>query len=591
METTHNRGHVVAKRLTVRHNDLPPVVPPRPTSGKGHPLAIQSVADIPLHTDLTTDVCIVGAGPSGIALALRLQETTALNVVLLESGEKSQSDELRDLNRGQNVGLDYYDLRESRRRMLGGGSQAWAGWCRPLDDIDIEGRPWFPNMTWPITPQEMRPYYRAAAELCQLEGDDRLTPDELTLPNLYQPPFSDGNVEIAVWRGSPPTKFGTVYSDRLASARQVTTILGATATEILSSPGGRAEGVQVASLAGNSFRVMARVTVLTAGALETARLLLSSNRHNPAGLANENDLVGRHFMEHPHLVTGRLELFPKGHSNRPALPAVDRGPMGARSRLAMQRPAGAYKIAYTISRALQESEHLLNFSTHLQTINPVRREESDAYQALKLVLNNLRSPSQVLRQIRSRSLPEGTSHVFRRLVRGTPEIARILLNEGIRRPRQLALYTQCEQSPNPDSRVTIDHNDRDPLGMPRLRLDWRLTRVDKDSAARSQQIVGTHLEAAGLGRLVPEPAFQEDTLDWGPNLRGGHHHLGTARMAIDPRNGVVAPSGETHTVRDLYISDSSVFPTGGFSNPMLTNVALALRSADTIANQYDNTRK
>ncbi|MCP4307087.1 MAG: GMC family oxidoreductase [bacterium] len=549
-------------------------------------MAIQDAAQIPRDTVLETDVCVVGGGPAGISLALRLSEATSLRIVVLESGGLTAEPPAQDLNVGDNIGLDYYDLTLTRHRVLGGSSHKWAGWCRPMDPLDFEKRDWVPDSGWPVSYEAMQPYYRAAGKLCQLESEEWTPNSSTSLPPLYLQPFVGGDVEIALWQGSPPTKFGIAYRERLTKSTQISTIVNATATEVVSDPDGKqARGVKVASLDGNQFTVSGRVVVLAPGAMETARLLLASNDANPAGLANENDTVGRYFMEHPHLVTGRIELFPSGVMNRPELPAIDKGISGARARLALQRPAGAMKVAYTVARGRTESDHLLNFSTHFRTVSPVSREDSDAYQAFKLAVGNLRSPRRFFDQMRTRSLPEGVGTLTGRLIKGSPEIAKVIYHEALRRPRELALYTQSEQSPNRDSRITL--GDRcDALGVPQLRLDWRLSRIDKESIARAQKIVGKQLEDSGLGKLVPEQAFTEDNNEWGPNIRGGHHHLGTARMSTDPTRGVVDPDGKAHTVQDLYVADSSVFPTGGYANPLLTTVAWACRVADTIGQRY-----
>ena len=550
-------------------------------------MGIEKVSAVTRGTELATDICIVGGGPAGISVALQLNETTNLDVVLLESGDLDAQDRDQKLNEGTNLGLDYYDLTETRHRVLGGSSHKWAGWCRPLDEIDFEGRPWVPNSGWPISHAEMQPFYRGAARLSQLESEQWTPTPEMGLPPLYREPFTGGDVEIALWQGSPPTKFGIVYRSRLEASRKIRVILGANATEVLTDEGGtRATGVNVASLDGNKFTVKARAVVLAAGALETTRLLLASNRKNPKGLANDNDLVGRYFMEHPHVVTGRIELYPDGAKGRPHLASIDEGLGGVRARLAMQRPSGAMKVAYTISRERQEKEGLLNFSTHLRTVSPVSREDSDAYQAFKLAVGNLRSPGRLLGKIRDRALPEGSANITRRLIKGTPEIMQVIYTEALRKPTQLALYTQSEQSPNPDSRVTIDVSRRDALGMPRINLDWQLSRIDKESIIKAQEIIGTQLDKSGLGALVPEPAFQDDSNDWGSTTRGGHHHMGTTRMSVDPKNGVVDPDGRAHTVHDLYIADSAVFPAGGYANPFLTGVAWALRLSTTLSNRY-----
>ena len=72
----------------------------------------------------------------------------------------------------------------------------------------------------------------------------------------------------------------------------------------------------------------------------------------------------------------------------------------------------------------------------------------------------------------------------------------------------------------------------------------------------------------------------DDGTSWPDDLFGGHHHMGTTRMAEDPRRGVVDADCRVYGVRNLYVAGSSVFPTSGAANPTLTVVALALRLAD-----------
>ena len=63
----------------------------------------------------------------------------------------------------------------------------------------------------------------------------------------------------------------------------------------------------------------------------------------------------------------------------------------------------------------------------------------------------------------------------------------------------------------------------------------------------------------------------------------GSHNMGTARMAANPRDGVVNGSGQSHDIANLFVSDGSIFATAGGVNPTETIVALAIRQADYIA--------
>ena len=59
-----------------------------------------------------------------------------------------------------------------------------------------------------------------------------------------------------------------------------------------------------------------------------------------------------------------------------------------------------------------------------------------------------------------------------------------------------------------------------------------------------------------------------------------HHNMGTTRMNENPRLGVVDPNCKVHGISNLFMAGGSVFPTGGFANPTLTLIALAIRLAD-----------
>jgi choline dehydrogenase-like flavoprotein len=535
---------------------------------------------VPDGSLIEADLCIVGGGPAGITIA-RALAGTALQVCLLESGGEAPDDATRELSRGENIGRPYYALDETRTRALGGSSNLWGGWCRPLDPIDFEPRAWVAHSGWPLRFADLERYYEQAAEVCQLERSDfALSHWDGVLPAVYRPPFVAGDVHAAVWQGSPPTKFGVAYRAELKQAANVQVLLHANVVECAVAPSGeRVTAAQVACIDGPRFEVRAKAFVLTAGAIETARLLLASTGANPAGLGNDRDLVGRFFMEHPHVVSGRVRIQPRSRSHRPLIPAVDRGVRGARSRVALQRPSGNLKCAYTLSAEAQRTHQLLNFSTHLTTGGSRREENTEAYRALKLVLGNLRSPRQLASQIRHRRLPEGVGRQLRSLVSNLDQVVRILRDEVARRPTHLELYTQSEQSPNPDSRVTLGP-ERDRLGMPRVRLDWRLSDLDKRSLRHAQALVGARLQAAGLGALEPAVWVERDDDEWGSTLQGGHHHMGTARMGRQPSEGVVDPNCRVHGVENLYVSDGAVFPTVGYANPLLTIVALALRTAD-----------
>jgi choline dehydrogenase-like flavoprotein len=118
-------------------------------------------------------------------------------------------------------------------------------------------------------------------------------------------------------------------------------------------------------------------------------------------------------------------------------------------------------------------------------------------------------------------------------------------------------------------------NERDALGVQRLRLDWRIGSEVGASIMRMQRLLAEGVARTGLGRVEPgegEPAYTDAS-----------HHMGTTRMSVDPRHGVVDVNCKVHGVNNLYMAGSSVFPCAGHANPTLTIVALSLRLARHLA--------
>jgi choline dehydrogenase-like flavoprotein len=110
-------------------------------------------------------------------------------------------------------------------------------------------------------------------------------------------------------------------------------------------------------------------------------------------------------------------------------------------------------------------------------------------------------------------------------------------------------------------------------------------------------------EAAGAEELYfgPTPVWRrgEDLDAWldamevlpigaGGTLIGSAHQMGSARMGTDPTRSVAQPTGELHDVAGVWIGDTSAFPTPSGSNPMLTCMALAHRTAEHISGQRED---
>jgi choline dehydrogenase-like flavoprotein len=556
---------------------------------------------VPDGTQLETDVCIIGAGAAGITLA-REFIGSPLRVSVLESGDLEYDQETQSLYEGDVVGLPYFPLTTARLRYFGGSTNHWGGVCRPLEEVDFEPRDGVPESGWPIRRVDVEPFYPRAAEIVGLPTGD-FAVEEWTERDRFAPlPLSSERVEtrVALTADESRRRFGQTYRDELGRAAGVTVFLGANAVEIeTDEPGATATAVRVATLAGTRFSVAARWFVLAVGGLENPRLLLASNRRRPAGLGNQHDLVGRFFMEHPRFVAGMVA---------PSHPDVGVG-------FYEEHSVGSVDIRgyLGLSQEIRRDEGLVDVQVRVQPLYaPSFDRAIDAPD-----VDSLRS---LAGAVRNRELVDGLAHhltkvvgdlmtwqeftipgapipvpypeVIGRLAGSTPaerrslipsllgDIAGFAYKEARGAPvDSLALVTRIEQVPNPDSRVTLGP-DRDELGMPRARLDWRLTRLDHDSVRRTLEILGAEMGRVGVGRL--KVILDEDVTAWPSDLQGGWHHMGTTRMSDDPHHGVVDRNGRVHGMSNLFVAGSSVFPTAGSGTPTLTIVALALRLADRL---------
>jgi choline dehydrogenase-like flavoprotein len=250
-------------------------------------------------------VCIVGAGAAGITLARECIKQP-FRVCLLESGGLDYNEDIQSLYQGENTGLPYYPLDASRLRYFGGTTNHWAGMCRPLDDIDFAARAWIPYSGWPFGRSHLDPFYARAHLICQL-GSFTYDTGAWETPDTPRFPLSSDRVMTKITQQSPPTRFGQVYQDEIVRADNVITYLHANAVEVETADTAQTvTRLRVACLQGPQFWVAARQFILATGAIENARLLLLSNKAQSAGLGNQNDLVGRFFMEHPSFESGAL---------------------------------------------------------------------------------------------------------------------------------------------------------------------------------------------------------------------------------------------------------------------------------------------
>ncbi len=512
------------------------------------------------------DLCIVGAGAAGIIIA-RCFADTRFRVALVESGGLRLERGTQALYKGEIVGLAYFNLAMTRLRCFGGSTGHWAGMCTPLLGIDFEHRPWVPHSGWPITREHLDSYYAAAHKILEL-GDYNYDPLAIQPEGAAYLPFSPKHLRVRLWRVAPILRFAEEFGPELDQAQNISVILYANATEILANETAtHVHAVKLATLDGKTALLNAKTLVLACGGLEIPRLLLNSNRVQTTGLGNQHDLVGRFFMEHPHFAS--------------AIGVPSDGTAWLRAYQSFTRNGIEFNPAIGPSEEVQRKEGILNATVGLM---PTREPHlSEGYLALKRLLRF--AVTRTRRFGKQKGVGASTAlrlaelrHIARHVVAHRREVMSGVYGR-LFGPRRILFFSKAEQAPNPESRVFLSE-ERDSLGLRRIKLDWRLTELDKRTIKRTTELIGQEMERLGLGHVNMNEWLTADNARWPPTLEGGHHHMGTTRMASDPERGVVDRHCRVHRIDNLYIAGCSVFPTGGYANPMLTIIAMALRLAE-----------
>ena len=518
---------------------------------------------------LTTQICVVGAGAAGITLTRRLL-AEGLDVILLESGGLDYEAATADLNAGENIGEDYYELDQARLRFFGGTTAIWGGRCAELDPIDLERRPWVPHSGWPISWEALSSHYAEARSLLDLP-EQLPPPEDLERSGVPLPAFDSKRIRKALWIfDERHNRFAFDSCADLRDHPRCRIVTHATVREFVAGWGGSwIEHLDVRGRSGRRLEVVADHYVLAAGGIENPRLLLASRSAMPSGLGNGHDQVGRYFMEHPHARGGHivssdawmlLKAFGRKH-------LVDQNMVAALVTPGLQ---------------LQAEAGLLNTSLTIAGRRPVHGAESYGMRVYNKLKHDT-APSRNARELwlQTKRIVNGALHYT--------EPARPWMLHKLGR-LDVALVVRGEQAPNPQSRVTLS-DEIDPAGVPRVRLDWRTSALDVDSVRGLVTALRTELRRLGLGETHPADWLNDNNARWttdpliSAHPIGGFHHMGTTRMSEDPKHGVTDSEGRVHGIGNLFVAGSSLFPTSGWANPTLTIVALALRTAEAISRE------
>jgi len=413
---------------------------------------------------------------------------------------------------------------------------------------------------WPITYEELEPFYEKAEWEIGVAGDDLQNP---FAPPRHKPqpmpPFSHNKEAQLLYDAAkrlgyhpfpiPMLRNSIPYGGRPACIRmrtccgfacpvnakcgtQNTVIpialetgncdlrINSVVSEILVDSQGKITGVSYFDEKNRKQTQTADIVILSASATETARLLLNSkSKFFPKGIGNDNDWVGRNLQGHAY--TGACGIFEEDIYD-------DLGP-------------GA-------------SVAISDFSHHNPGImgGGVLCNE---FIRMPYLFTGVRPPG---------SSNWGKSHKeFQRI-----NFKRIADVKG-----------PYQEIPSFDARVEVDPTVKDFWGIPVVRLSG--SRHEKDIEGCKLMAEKAELWLKEAGAVV---TWQN--VGGGKGLSGGQHQAGTCRMGNDPKTSVTDKYGRVHAVPNLFVADGSLHVNNGGFNPALTIMALGFRVGGYIASEW-----
>jgi len=519
--------------------------------------------------DEKVDAVVVGSGAAGSAIAAKLA-VGGKKVVILEAGpERSNDDLVSSAIWARRLKWTGDPVIESGENPVGnvfnagygvGGSAMhhYAVWPR-LHEEDFRSRTLYDEgVDWPISYDDIRPYYDGVQEECGVSGDAereiwRPPGDPYPMPGV--PLFTQGEIlargferqgmstaplplavtstqykgrDACIWdgwcdAGCPTGALANPLTIHLPMAEEAGAILAARSpvTRILTDANGEyATGVEYATESGEKKELLADLIVMAAFTIQNPRLLLASaNENHPNGLANSSGAVGKSIMAHPAaLVYG---IFPEQ----------------------TQCYMGAF------------GGQLVNQDSYAKNTHA----EAGAFGSYQWMIANAVKPNDLLGISTTR-----------------PDLFGNDLHDFMKNSAQhfATMTGVIEDLPVAENAVTLS-DQADAHGTP-------LASVTHTTHTKSKALWAAALEE---GKAVFEAAGATEV--WtGP--QAGMHIMGGTAMGDDPRSSVTNSYGQCHDISNLVIAGSGLFPTSAGVNPTFTIHALTARAGDHLLANWNS---
>lgn len=507
-------------------------------------------------------IVVIGSGAGGATVANELAQRGVSKIVILEAGKHFTMDDYENDEIAMYTKMSWLDKRRSagtwehtrdspdmpvwHAKAVGGTTNFYSALTPRFLPQDFAARTTYGDipdanlLDWPVTYEEMLPYYDLAERKMGVAGSAASGLPPLPKSNKYKLVeagarnigYKDVAQPMAInsqpYDGRAPcqqagfcmqgckfgAKWATLYTEipKALETGRVELRPESMALQLQHDKTGKINGVLYADKDGKHHLQKARIVCVAGNSIESPRLLLNSaSSMFPQGMANSSGQVGRNYMTHAQ-AGGGFSIF-KG-------------------------PVNMHRGTATSVIVRDEMKH-----------NPSRGFVG-GYALVGLGLG----------------LPF-TAGFFRKPGTWGREYTAAIENYD----HMMGFYVLGEQMPMKQNGVTLHPTEKDQHGLPIPVVSCSSHANDGMIRAHGMAQWKKLADSVGAIRTIEGP-------DW-----RAPHNLGTNRMSANPRDGVLNRWGQAHDVKNLFVSDGSVFTTGAAANPTLTIVALAIRQAEAIA--------
>lgn len=492
------------------------------------------------------DVAIVGAGATGIALAVLLARQ-GMQITVIEGGPEQPPIAFRKANHARSTGRNHLGIDEGRMKALGGTTRLWGGQLMPFGAGDLAGGIYPGKPAWPISHEDLTQASRRALDLLKIPAQLQDGTKVFCAAAGAVPDFA-GDLELAVATWLPQPDFARLFADELTRLPNLWVLTGQRVRSLRFTAEGKCSGLEV-----EGATIGAADIVLANGTFELVGTLLRTAKSEPHCGFADNRHIGRWFVDHLHAVAGTIS---------------DLDPAALRDFSDPVLKAGhKFSVKVRLSDQAQAAASVPNAAAMVLTPLSVRELVRD------------------LLSMRRRSSDASSGPGFlRSLAMLAPLIWRYLIKRrgpGLVGDRAL-LGVEIEQALCEASCITLDPADPDLLV-----LNWA---IDGAGELKALRLLCENLRAEfakhRLGRIEIDPRVLAEDPTFLDEFHDAYHQMGGARMADSAKEGVVDPDLRVFGTDNLYALGAATFPSGSFANPTLTALALTVRLSDHLAARH-----